>query len=126
MLEGVFSVRCPSIFTTGASLYEDFEMGSSKFGSSAVTDTVPFCGRYSYKNPSEVFPIPESNRDTLQLALYPWVCFDYHPITLNHTNKDPKKEALENPVGKRENAGNQHFLLFPQCFLLYQREKLSF
>ena len=23
---------------------------------------------------------------------------------------------VENIVGKRENAGNQHFLLFPQCF----------
>ena len=28
---------------------------------------------------------------------------------------------LENIVGKRENAGDQHFLLFPQCF-----QKLSF
>ena len=25
-------------------------------------------------------------------------------------------EILENIVGKGENAGNQHFLLFPQCF----------
>ena len=34
-----------------------------------------------------------------------------------------KKKALENTVGKEENAGNQHFLLFPQCFLfLSQRE----
>ena len=29
------------------------------------------------------------------------------------------KEALENTVGKGENAGNQHFLLFLQCFLPY-------
>ena len=35
-----------------------------------------------------------------------------------------RKRALENSVGKGENAGNQHFLLFPQCFLLYQKEKL--
>ena len=34
--------------------------------------------------------------------------------------------ALENSVRKGQNAGNQHFLLFPQCLLLYQREKLSF
>ena len=33
-----------------------------------------------------------------------------------------KKTALENTVGKGENAGNQHFLLLPQYFLLYQRE----
>ena len=25
-------------------------------------------------------------------------------------------ERVENIVGKGENAGNQHFLLFPQCF----------
>ena len=26
----------------------------------------------------------------------------------------------KNVVGKRENAVNQHFLFFPQCFLTYQ------
>ena len=30
-------------------------------------------------------------------------------------------ERVENIVGKEENAGYQHFLLFPQCF-----QKLSF
>ena len=25
-------------------------------------------------------------------------------------------DGIENIVGKGENAGNQHFLLFPQCF----------
>ena len=25
-------------------------------------------------------------------------------------------DRVENTVGKGENAGNQHFLLFPQCF----------
>ena len=29
-----------------------------------------------------------------------------------------QKTAFENIVGKGENGGNQHFLLFPQCFLL--------
>ena len=28
-----------------------------------------------------------------------------------------KKKAFENTVGKGENAGNQLFRLFPQCFL---------
>ena len=37
-----------------------------------------------------------------------------------------RKKALENTVGKGENAGNQHFLLFPQCFKLYHGEKSSF
>ena len=27
---------------------------------------------------------------------------------------EPKQKALVNTVGKGENAGNQHFLLFPQ------------
>ena len=35
------------------------------------------------------------------------------------------REAFENTMGKGENAGNQHFLPFPQCFLLYQGEKPS-
>ena len=30
-----------------------------------------------------------------------------------------KKKALENTVGKGENASYQHFLLSSQCFLLY-------
>ena len=29
---------------------------------------------------------------------------------------DVPKKSLENIVGKGENAGNQHFLPFPQCF----------
>ena len=46
-------------------------------------------------------------------------------LTLYHTIptfNDPKKVDLENIVGKRENAGYQHFLLFPQLFLPLQRE----
>ena len=37
-----------------------------------------------------------------------------------------KKKAFENIVGKEENAGNQHFLLFPQCFLHVQKQILIF
>ena len=36
------------------------------------------------------------------------------------------KKPFENIVGKGENAGDQHFLLFSQCFLPYQRQKSSF
>ena len=32
---------------------------------------------------------------------------------------------FENIVGKGENASDQHFLLFPQCFLLYLGENAS-
>ena len=31
------------------------------------------------------------------------------------------KKSFENIVGKGENAGNQHFLLFSQCFLPFQK-----
>ena len=34
----------------------------------------------------------------------------------------PKEKALENFVGKGENAGKQHFLLFQQCFLPFPNE----
>ena len=38
----------------------------------------------------------------------------------------PWRKAFENIVEKGENAGHQHFLLFPQCFLPYQREINAF
>ena len=34
-----------------------------------------------------------------------------------------QKKALENIVGIGENAGNQNFLFFPQCFLLCHTQK---
>ena len=37
-----------------------------------------------------------------------------------------RKKPFENIVGKKENAGNQHFLLFPQCFLSYKRQLQHF
>ena len=36
-----------------------------------------------------------------------------------------KQRAFENIVGTVENAGNKHYLLFPQCFLPYQAQILS-
>ena len=32
------------------------------------------------------------------------------------------KKPFENVVEKGENAGNQHFLLFPQCFLPFPKQ----
>ena len=37
-----------------------------------------------------------------------------------------KKNPFENIVGKGENAGNQHFLLFPQCLLPIPRRISDF
>ena len=50
-------------------------------------------------------------------------------LTLYHTIpnfNDPEKEDLENIKGKRENAGYQHFLLFPQLFLPLPRQISNF
>ena len=33
-----------------------------------------------------------------------------------------RKEAFENILGKGENAGNQHFLLFPKMFLPFPKQ----
>ena len=33
-----------------------------------------------------------------------------------------KEEPFEYTVRKEENAGNLHFLLFPQCFLFYPEQ----
>ena len=37
------------------------------------------------------------------------------------TFNDPEKEPFENNIRKGENAGNQHFLLFP-CFLPFPNQ----
>ena len=50
------------------------------------------------------------------------------PLTLSPQSQlltTLKKQLFENILGKGENAGNQHFLLFPQCFLIYQEEKIT-
>ena len=49
--------------------------------------------------------------------------FFSHNVLLPFKDKffDPEKKSFENIVRKRENAGNQHFLFFPQCFLNYLR-----
>ena len=37
-----------------------------------------------------------------------------------------KEKPLENTVGKGDNAGNLHFLLFPQCFFIHPKENFCF
>ena len=49
-----------------------------------------------------------------------------HFITQSQHLTTLKEKAFENIVGRGENAGNSHFLLFPQCFLLYQIQKSLF
>ena len=45
-------------------------------------------------------------------------------VTFNWT--PPRKKPNKNIVGKGENAGNQHFLLFQQCFPPFDREIATF
>ena len=48
----------------------------------------------------------------------------YFPVALYHTMMtldSPEEKAFIN-MGKGENAGNQHFLLFQLCFLSYERQ----
>ena len=43
------------------------------------------------------------------------------------TFKDSEKvEAFENILGKGENAGDQHFLLFPKCFVCNPKQIFIF
>ena len=42
------------------------------------------------------------------------------------TFNNPEREGNSKHCGERRNAGHQRILLFSQCFLPYQREKLSF
>ena len=42
------------------------------------------------------------------------------------TLNDLEKEAFCTYCGKGEKAGNQHFLLFPQCFLSFPNQILTF
>ena len=52
-----------------------------------------------------------------------WLSFNFLQSRLLMT---VRKKALENIVGKGENAGNQHFLLFLQCFLPFLKQISSF
>ena len=47
----------------------------------------------------------------------------YHTIRLS---TQLRKEAFENILGKGENAGYQHFLLFLKCFLPFPKQISNF
>ena len=54
------------------------------------------------------------------------MCFFFHKkktfIEQSLRSDSEVREYLENTAGKGENAGNQHFLLFPQRFLSIRRQ----
>ena len=46
-----------------------------------------------------------------------------YPLAHNPKFERPRdKRPFEDSVEKAENSGNQHFLLFPQCFLPFQTQ----
>ena len=45
------------------------------------------------------------------------------PFPTLQTFHDPWKKVFCNTVGKGENAGQQHFLLFPQCLHRSSKER---
>ena len=77
------------------------------------------------------YPIRNSKNHFMNFKFV--VCYGFHAVwsvkilsfvkdlTLYYTNPTlmiPRKRPFENIVGEKgENAGNQHFLLFPQCFI---------
>ena len=50
----------------------------------------------------------------------------FNPLLHNNNFDAYEEKTFKNIVGKEENAGKQHFLLFPQCFLPAQREIVPF
>ena len=63
------------------------------------------------------------------IVLYGYMKQNFNSLKLYHTMMTfdaLEKKAFENIVGKEENAGNQHFLLFPQCFLPNERQLQCF
>ena len=57
--------------------------------------------------------VKEIIRSTIRLKLF---------ITQSRLLTTLRKKPFETIVGRGENAGNQHFLLFPQCFLPFPKQ----
>ena len=62
--------------------------------------------------------IPELYSVLVRLSL----CIKKKDFTVMFRDHLPNNEDFENIAGKGENAGYQHFLLFTQCLLLYERQ----
>ena len=62
-------------------------------------------------------------------AFFTRILFERNKFILNHkiptSNDDLKKNGFKNILDEGENAGNQHFLLFQQCFLFYRWQVAS-
>ena len=63
---------------------------------------------------------------TLPTELWYSADMPFNSFTHNPVYYDPEKKAFENNVGKGENAGNQHFLLFSHFFSTYPITNFKF
>ena len=51
----------------------------------------------------------------------------FNPFSHNHNFKQSCRRTLWKTLWEKEkNAGNQHFLLFPQCFLMFPEQIKNF
>ena len=65
----------------------------------------------------------EKQKDLCRLTWVHTFCKCLNPLPYS---PDLRKKPLENIVRKGENAGNQHFLPFPQCFLPFPTQIFNF
>ena len=74
---------------------------------------------------------PKVNIRSQESNSVPYDCEAHAPPAHDHGQHDLvftnfRKKPFENIVGKRENAGYQHFLLYSLCFLSYERKNSPF
>ena len=68
--------------------------------------------------------VGEFKRRTVKTLTAFWLFTLYY--TMSTFDALEEKKPFENIVEKEENAGYQHFLLFPQCFLSWERQLKCF
>ena len=68
---------------------------------------------------------PRGSRSALCWTIKFWICLELL-TTQSRLLTNQGKKPIDNIVGKGENAGNQHFLRFPQCFLNSSQSKVQF
>ena len=76
------------------------------------------------KNEGDKIELNRNLTDTRQRAA--GMMLYYYDVPSTTLSQPQAEEAFENILGKGEIAGNQHFLLFPKCFLLFQKHNSSF
>ena len=58
----------------------------------------------------------------VNVGIYFLACLVQTFITQCYLLMTVRKKAFENIVGEGESGGHQHFLLFPQCFVIQRKD----